>query len=309
MTFLYFLAKLRTPLGDGFFSAVTNLGGETALLAIGLALFWCVDKRMGYYALCTGLSGTVLNQFLKLAFRIPRPWVRDPGFTIVESARTGAGGYSFPSGHTQNSVSIFGSVAIATKRRWIRIIAIVLAVLVPFSRMYLGVHTPQDVLVAAAGSLVLLLVFRPLVYSKDPRVLPVTLGGLTVLSAAFCLYAELFPFPADIDPDNLQEGIKNAYTLLGAFLGFLVVYLADEKHLRFPTNAIWWAQILKLFLGLALAVAAKALLKAPLLALCGGHSAASAIRYFLLVLLAGIVWPLTFPWFSRLGRKKPRVDH
>ena len=309
MTFLYFLAELRTPLGDGFFSAVTNLGGETSLLAIGLALFWCVDKRMGYYALCTGLSGTVLNQFLKLAFRIPRPWVRDPGFTIVESARTGAGGYSFPSGHTQNSVSIFGSVAIETKHRWIRIIAIVLAVLVPFSRMYLGVHTPQDVLVAAAGSLVLLLVFRPLVYSKDPRVLPVTLGGLTVLSAAFCLYAELFPFPADIDSDNLQEGIKNAYTLLGAFLGFLVVYLADEKHLRFPTNAIWWAQILKLFLGLALVVAAKALLKAPLLALCGGHSAASAIRYFLLVLLAGIVWPLTFPWFSRLGRKKPRVDH
>ena len=87
------------------------------------------------------------------------------------------------------------------------------------------------------------------------------------------------------------------------------MYLADEKHLRFPTNAIWWAQILKLFLGLALVVAAKALLKAPLLALCGGHSAASAIRYFLLVLLAGIVWPLTFPWFSRLGRKKPRVGH
>ena len=306
MSFLYLLQGLRTPFLDQLFSAITNLGGETALLAIGLALFWCVDKRMGYYALTTGLSGTVLNQFLKLAFRIARPWVRDPNFTIVESARADAGGYSFPSGHTQNSVSVFGAIATETKRRWIRVLAIVLAVLVPFSRMYLGVHTPQDVLVAAASSLVLLFVFRPLVYSKNTRVLPITLGVLAILSAAFCLYAELFPFPADIDPDNLQEGVKNAYTLLGAFLGFLVVYLVDEKYLHFSTEALWWAQILKLFLGLALVVTAKILLKAPLLALCGGHSAASAIRYFLLVLLAGLVWPLTFPWFSRLGRKNPR---
>lgn len=306
MSFLYFLEGLRTPFWDRFFSAVTNLGGETALLAIGLALFWCVDKRMGYFALTTGLSGTVLNQFLKLAFRIPRPWVRDPNFTIVESARADAGGYSFPSGHTQNSVSIFGSIALEAKRRWVRVLAIFLAVLVPFSRMYLGVHTPQDVLVAAASSLLLLLVFRPLVYSKNPRALPVTLAVLSALSAAFCLYAELFPFPGDIDPANLQEGVKNAYTLLGAFLGFLVVYLVDEKRLHFSTEAVWWAQILKLFLGLALVVAAKILLKAPLLALLGGHSAASALRYSLLVLLAGLVWPLTFPWFSRLGRKNPR---
>ena len=309
MSFLYVLEGLRTPFWDKLMSAITNLGGETALLAIGLALFWCVDKRMGYYALTTGLSGTVLNQFLKLAFRIPRPWVRDPGFTIVESARADAGGYSFPSGHTQNSVSVFGSIAVEAKHRWLRIVSIALAILVPFSRMYLGVHTPLDVGIAAASSLLLLCLFRPLVYSENPRVLPVTLGVLSALSFAFCLYVELFPFPADVDPANLREGVKNAYTLLGAFLGFFVVYLVDEKHLRFSTDAIWWAQILKLFLGLALVVAAKILLKAPLLALCGGHSGASALRYFLLVLLAGLVWPLTFPWFSRMGRRNSSSTH
>ncbi len=309
MPFLYFLEGLRTPFLDQLFSAITSLGGETALLALGLTFFWCVDKKLGYYALTAGLGGTVFNQFLKLACRIPRPWVRDPNFTIVEAARADAGGYSFPSGHTQNSVSIFGALALEGKRRWVRITALVLAVLVPFSRMYLGVHTPQDVLVAAASSLVLLLLFRPLVYSKKSWVLPLTLGVLTALSAAFCLYVELFHFSADLDPANLQEGVKNAYTLLGAFLGFLVVYLVDEAYLHFPTEALWWAQILKLFLGLVLVVAAKILLKAPLLALCGGHSAASAIRYFLLVLLAGLVWPLTFPWFSRLGRKNSGKAH
>ena len=47
-----------------------------------------------------GFFGTLVNQFLKLVCRVPRPWVRDPNFTIVEAARADATGYSFPSGHT-----------------------------------------------------------------------------------------------------------------------------------------------------------------------------------------------------------------
>ena len=92
--------RLRTPLGDAFFSLITHLGEETLFIVFGLLIFWCLDKWEGYYLLSVGLSGTVINQFLKLWFRIPRPWVRDPNFTAVESALAQAGGYSFPSGHT-----------------------------------------------------------------------------------------------------------------------------------------------------------------------------------------------------------------
>ena len=117
MHFLRLLEGVRLPALDVFFGAVTYLGDELAFMVLAFALFWCVDKRTGYYAFVAGLFGTIGNQFLKIVCRIPRPWVLDPDFTIVESARAAATGYSFPSGHTQNAVSTFGAAAVMT-RRW-----------------------------------------------------------------------------------------------------------------------------------------------------------------------------------------------
>ena len=150
MELLYWLESIRTPIGDTFFSLITHFGEETLFIIAGLLFFWCIDKMEGYFLLSVGLSGTVINQFLKLWFRIPRPWVKDPNFTIVESARAEATGYSFPSGHTQSSVGIFGGLARWNKTLWLRGISIALCVLVPLSRLYLGVHTPLDVGVSIA---------------------------------------------------------------------------------------------------------------------------------------------------------------
>ena len=75
MKFLYFLEGLRNPVCDFLFSLITHLGEETFFLAIAIFIFWCVDKRGGYYVLMTGLIGTVINQWLKIVCRIPRPWV------------------------------------------------------------------------------------------------------------------------------------------------------------------------------------------------------------------------------------------
>ena len=90
MEFLRLLESARLPALDAFFSAVTYLGDELAFMALALLLFWCVDKRTGYYVFVVGLFGTLANQFLKILCRVPRPWVLDPGFTIVESARAAA---------------------------------------------------------------------------------------------------------------------------------------------------------------------------------------------------------------------------
>ena len=148
MGFLRLLESIRIPALNVFFSGITYCGDEIAFMVVAFALFWCVNKRTGYYAFLVGLFGTVGNQWLKIACRIPRPWVLDPNFTIVESARAAATGYSFPSGHTQNAVGTFGAMALRTERKWVRGVCITLIVLVPFSRMYLGVHTPLDVGVA-----------------------------------------------------------------------------------------------------------------------------------------------------------------
>lgn len=303
MGFLRLLESIRMPWLDEFMLLITQLGDETAFLVTALILFWCVDKYRGYYVLSVGFIGTLLNQFMKLFFRIPRPWVLDPEFTILEQAKEGAGGYSFPSGHTQSSVGTFGAIAYTTKNRWIRIVAIAVAILVPFSRMYIGVHTPADVLVAAAMAVALIVLLKPVVLGICQKYVPGLLAVMTAMAIGFLLYVELYPFPENIDAHNLASGIKNAYTLLGALLGLLVVYIADEKWLHFSVKAVWWAQIGKVLLGLGAVLAVKSGLKVPLNALFG-ESVGRAARYFLIVIVAGIVWPLTFRWFGKLGNKE-----
>ena len=92
MDILYALEKIRTPFWNGVMSAVTQLGGEVIFIVAAVVVFWCVSKWEGYYLMTIAFCGTVLNQFLKLICRVPRPWVRDPNFTIVESARAEATG-------------------------------------------------------------------------------------------------------------------------------------------------------------------------------------------------------------------------
>lgn len=303
MAFLYWLESLRIPVLNEFMLAVTYLGDEIAFLVVALILIWCADKRTGFYVLSVGFLGTIANQFMKLWFRIPRPWVLDPQFTILEQAREGASGYSFPSGHTQSSVGTFGAIAYITKNRVLRWICIAAVILVPFSRMYVGVHTPLDVGVAAIMAGALIFGLKPVILSKDHRVFPVFLGIMVAVSVGFLCFVELYPFPADIDPHNMASGLKNAYTLLGSLLGLVIVYIVDEKWLHFPTKAIWWAQIIKVAVGLGLVLAVKSGLKTPLEAVFGAL-VGRAVRYFLIVVTAGIVWPLSFRWFTKIGTKE-----
>lgn len=303
MSFLYWLEGIRIPGLNEFMLLITQLGEETAFLVAALILFWCVNKYFGYYVLSVGFIGTLANQFMKLWFRIPRPWVLDSNFTILEQAREAASGYSFPSGHTQNAVGTFGSIACTVKTKWVRIAAIVVAVLVPFSRMYIGVHTPLDVLVAAAIAIILLLILKPVVLGNTKRNMPILLVVMSVLGISYLCFVAFYPFPADIDQHNLASGLKNAYTLFGALLGMLVVYIVDEKWIHFTTKAVWWAQLIKVAFGLLLVLAVKSGLKTPLNMLLG-ESIGRAIRYFLIVIVAGIVWPLTFRWFGKFGTKE-----
>ena len=304
MELLYWFESIRTPVMDMFMSLVTHLGEETFFMVGALFVFWCVDKRKGYYLLSVGFVGTLINQWLKIICRVPRPWIRDPNFTIVKSAQAEATGYSFPSGHTQSAVGWMGGIARFTRRWWLRCVCLVLLVLVSVSRMYLGVHTPADVGVSFAVTAVLVLLLYPLIESTlwFPGRMYVILGVLLGVSGAFVAFVELFPFPADVDGANLAGAVKNAWSMAGAVGGMLLACLFDNRLLQFPNRAPWWGQLVKLLGGLVLVVLVKSLLKAPLLALCGGHQAAHALRYFLMVLTAGALWPMTFRFFERYAR-------
>ena len=301
MAFLYLLEKIRLPGLNEFMLLVTRLGEETAFLVLALIMFWCVDKRRGYFVMAVGFMGTMVNQLLKCLCAVPRPWVLDPEFTILEQAREAASGYSFPSGHTSTAVGTFGSIAATEQRRWLLVVCIVLAVLVGFSRMYVGVHTPYDVLVGAACALLLVICFKPIVMGKSEKAMYVLMGILMATGIGFLLYVELHRFPADFDAHNLTSATKNAYTMIGCLVGMLVVYFSEKKWVNFSTEGTWWIQLIKVALGLGLVLVVKAGLKAPL-NLLFGELPGRAVRYFLIVLVAGLLWPMTFQFWNKLRK-------
>ena len=282
--------------------AVTRLGEETAFLVIALIVFWCLDKKKGYYLMAVGFLGTMLNHMLKLACRVPRPWVLDPNFTILEQAREAAAGYSFPSGHTQSAVGTFGSLAATTDKKWLRNICISLAFLVGFSRLYIGVHTPSDVLVGAGMACMLVALLKKPTFEGNHNSMKAVIAVMLAVSVIFLAYVSFWNFPADIDAHNLASGIKNAYTMIGCLIGVAIVYILDIKYIRFSTVAVWWVQIIKIVGGLLLVLAVKEGLRAPLEMLMPVYPA-RAVRYFLIVLVAGSAWPCTFHKFSKLGNK------
>lgn len=306
MDILYALEKIRTPFWNGVMSVVTQLGGEVIFIVAAVVVFWCVSKWEGYYLMTIAFCGTVLNQFLKLICRVPRPWVRDPNFTIVESARAEATGYSFPSGHTQNAIGLFGGMARWGGRRWVRLGLTALALVIAFSRMYLGVHTPADVGVSLVLAAALVLGLYPLMRraQEKPRYMGYVLAAMLVVSGAFVVFVETCGFPADMDAENLASGIGNAWKMLGAVAGMTLAWLLDRRYIHFETQAVWWVQVIKVAVGMALLLAIKSGLKAPLLVLLGHEGLAGGVRYFLLVLVAGAVWPLVFRPMSKWGKGK-----
>ena len=260
------------------------------------------------------MLGAAFNQIVKAIFMIPRPWVIDKNLTIVEAARGSATGFSFPSGHTQSAVLMYGGIASMIKKRGkviIAILAVLLMLAVGFSRMYLGVHTPLDVGVSlVTGAIILLIVMRgdgSFAENKKFYLIATGLVGLAVVWLLIYIYtvcakAEI-PFYSAVEKQEMTVlCAKDAWTLLGTILGLLLGYFVETNYVKFSPKAVWWVQIIKVVVGLAVIIGLRVGLKG-LLAMISESEATNCIRYFILAFVGLAVLPLAFKPLSKIGRK------
>lgn len=313
MQILKALEGIRSPLLDKLMQGFTFLGEQIPFMVLALILFWCVDKWKGYYLLSASFLGTILSQSLKMLCRVPRPWVKDPTFTVVESAQAGATGYSFPSGHTTGATCSYGGITRMTKRSWLRWVMAAVVLLVGFSRMYLGAHFPSDVGVGLVLGLAAVLVLYPVFQRArdDERVMYAFLGVMLLLSLGYLAFICLVNFPADakeIDVNtktsNYDNALKNAWQLLGSLLGMMAAFTMDRKT-KFSEQAPLPGQICKVLFGVAILYGIKVGLKA-LFGMISESIVWDALRYGFMVFYAGALWPLTFPLWAKLGAKKSK---
>lgn len=287
MEFLYFLESIRNGFLNMFFIICTSFGEELVLISLFAVIYWCINKKLAYrIAFSYFLSGAAV-QGLKIHFRIERPWVLDPKFKPVEQVMDTATGYSFPSGHTQSSTSLYSSIAFHFRKRAVCIGAFVLIAAVMLSRMYLGCHTPKDVLVSFAVTIVISGAVS-FVFDNFNSTL---LTDILVSVLVFTLSAALFGYPYYLVGTGATTDVlaMDCFKAAGAGAGFAVGWFIEKHYIRFnPKNSHLWLQILKVVIGLAGAL----IIKSGLKLILGNTMLSNTVRYFFVILWIAVGFPL-----------------
>lgn len=286
MEFLKVLESIRTPLLDRLFLLLTFFGEEVLVLAIICFLYWCYNKRLAYRISFTFFTSGLLVQTLKITFRVPRPWIKDPSFTPVQKAVTTATGYSFPSGHTQCATALYSTLSWNLKKNRNRIICFIIIFSVMLSRMYLGVHTVADVFVSFGLTLLLSYVTNYLItrfelLDKNHKITAIILG---IISIAVAAYSLILLQGSVIDAKYASDCCKAA----GAGLGFSLGWYIESTYIRFNEKvASPSKQVIKFLIGISIAI----LLKVGLKVILGSTIPTDMIRYFILVLWITVAYP------------------
>ena len=258
---LLLLQDFRNGVGAclvSFFSKMSDIGDMSFVLTVMAVIYWCVSKAFGQYLLMGWSGNRVVNGLLKVTACVYRPWIRDVRIIPDGEALAKATGYSFPSGHSMNAASLYGGGAVRKELpRALRVALGVIVVLIAFSRIYLGVHTPQDILVGAIAGLLLMWLTAKLMKwieahpGKDIWVMCFGIG----IAVAVAVYAAVKNYPTDYDSAGklLVDGAKMAndtYKGVGWCVGFLSGWVLERRFIGFSTDVSMTTRITRLVTGL-----------------------------------------------------------
>lgn len=282
---------------DYFWLIISFFGTELFIICLVAIIYWVVDKKYGAFLAIVGLSSATINGGLKDIVKRPRPFVDHQVHTTDKSiggiiTADWANSYSFPSGHAQNSSTIFTSLILFIKKRWIIIVSIIMTILVCLSRIYLGVHYPSDVLVGLIIGIGLALLLHFL-FNKFYQKRFYIYIGLVVIALLSLFFSTSY----------------DTFTGIGSLLGAAVGLTFEQKFVKFEIKGSKLNKCIKVVVGLIILLALKEGLKVVFSLFTENNEALnnylSLLRYFIVVFIGLAIYPWCFKKVEEKLVKKP----
>ena len=311
--YLLFLQDLRESMGgvlNNFFIQISDLSYGIFIWMLACVLFWAVDKKSGSFLFLNIGFSRFFMQVLKLTFCVYRPWIRSSKIVPVETAS----GYSFPSGHSVTAASYYGTVIERfRKNKPLCIFMGFMIFLTMFSRNYIGVHTPQDVLVGALLGIIVVMIGAKVWewIDKNPKrdyIIPIV--GI-VLTALFLVYISFKSYPMDyakgellVDPNKMmKDGFKDA----GRLLGVTVAWFLERRFVKFSLDVSVSRKVTRCCLGIFMIILYENALIPAITALNGSSWINFGLTFFELILLM-VIYPLCFSKLESLKSSKQTAE-
>ncbi len=256
--YLLFLQNFREATNNIFtpFLEWLSLFSITGLIFVPIIIYWCISKQTGFYIFMSFGISRILNGIAKPTVCAYRPWVRDARIIPAGDSIRTATGYSFPSGHTMTATPILGSIFVTLRKSYklISFLCLILIILVGFSRNYLGVHTPQDVLVGfILGALAIYLAGKVLSNPEHENLF--FIAGLIICAVAVT-YAKLKNYPMDyVDGKLLVDPLKmigNTFGDAGILSGVIIGRWVEKKFIKFQIPKLNFSLISCVIVGLVI---------------------------------------------------------
>ena len=226
--YLVWVQSLRIHCGgifDNCFLSLTALGELLIPTLVMCIIYWCISANAGLYLFTLNSAGLLAAKFLKMVACVYRPWVMSDSVKPLESALKMSGGYSFPSGHCAMAATTWGGAAFLLRNKKIICSLIILVILlIAFSRTYVGVHTPQDVIAGILIGLVLIFFVHYLLIwcEKDKNRYLYSMAVFSLLAILAFVYIMNKSYPQDFVNGKLLVNPKHAIYITVLYTGWVM---------------------------------------------------------------------------------------